>query len=258
MCLIGVLPTVLCLLTCFVWVWRTCRLGRSGAFRWWRGRCCRRRLLAARQRGASATPCARGGSRGLRCTLRWTWLVSWCYAQCQKCFADAPLGRLALLLDLCEDALCLVVLAVRARRHLAVTLDLLLPAHVAGLCGVSVMTPDSRWCAVLYPCNPPPLGVALVVDVVHVILDEHVLGQLRRVELAAAEDARRRRVHHGRRTGIIAVWRRVHGSGGTRMRLWVGSRRAGGLKPSGYGGRGVLWSSTTGSESKSGANFWAT
>lgn len=87
--------------------------------------------------------------------------------------------------------------------------------------------PQSRWVGVLYPCNPPPLGVALVVAVVQVILDKHVLGQLGRVELAAAEDARRRRVHHGRRSGIIAVGRRVHGGGGTRMRWGVGRGGAG-------------------------------
>ena len=46
---------------------------------------------------------------------------------------DAPFGRIPLLLHLREDALGLVVLAVRACRHLAVTLDLLLPAHVARL-----------------------------------------------------------------------------------------------------------------------------
>jgi hypothetical protein len=46
---------------------------------------------------------------------------------------DIPFGRIPLLLNLCEDAFCLVVDAVRALGHLAVALDLLLPAHIAGL-----------------------------------------------------------------------------------------------------------------------------
>jgi hypothetical protein len=58
--------------------------------------------------------------------------------------ADAPFRRLALLLHLCEYALCLVVLAMRTRRHLAITLDLLLSAHIAGLCPVSIVTLSSQ------------------------------------------------------------------------------------------------------------------
>lgn len=45
----------------------------------------------------------------------------------------SPFGRVPLLLDLGEDAVRLVVDAVRAGRQLAIALDLLLPAHVAGL-----------------------------------------------------------------------------------------------------------------------------
>jgi hypothetical protein len=58
--------------------------------------------------------------------------------------ADAPFRRLALLLDLCEDAFCLVVQAMCARGHLAVTLDLLLSAHIAGLLLVSTIKPILR------------------------------------------------------------------------------------------------------------------
>ena len=58
--------------------------------------------------------------------------------------ADAPFRRLALLLDLCEDAFCLVVLAMCTGGHLAVTLDLLLSAHIAGLLLVSIIKPIMR------------------------------------------------------------------------------------------------------------------
>jgi hypothetical protein len=50
---------------------------------------------------------------------------------------DSPLWRLPLLLYLGEDAFCLVVLAMGTRGHLAVALDLFLPAHVARLQPVS-------------------------------------------------------------------------------------------------------------------------
>lgn len=46
---------------------------------------------------------------------------------------DVPFGGIALLLDLGEDAVGLVIDAVRAGWQLAVALDLLLPAHVTGL-----------------------------------------------------------------------------------------------------------------------------
>lgn len=45
----------------------------------------------------------------------------------------SPLGRIALFLYLCEDALRLIILAVRASWHFAIALDLLLPTHVASL-----------------------------------------------------------------------------------------------------------------------------
>jgi hypothetical protein len=44
-----------------------------------------------------------------------------------------PFRRISLLLDLGEDALRLVVDAMRTRRHLPVTFDLLLSAHIASL-----------------------------------------------------------------------------------------------------------------------------
>lgn len=46
---------------------------------------------------------------------------------------DIPFGRLALLLNLSEDTLGLVTYTVGACRQFAITLDLLLPTHVAGL-----------------------------------------------------------------------------------------------------------------------------
>jgi hypothetical protein len=52
-----------------------------------------------------------------------------------------PFRWLPLLLYLCEDAFRLVVLAVCARGHLAVALDLLLPAHITRLPHVSIIRP---------------------------------------------------------------------------------------------------------------------
>jgi hypothetical protein len=46
---------------------------------------------------------------------------------------DLPFGRISFLLDLCKDTFCLVVYAVAAFGHLAITFYLLLPAHVACL-----------------------------------------------------------------------------------------------------------------------------
>lgn len=46
---------------------------------------------------------------------------------------QVPFWRIALLFDLRKDAFGLVILAVRACRHLSVALDLLLSAHVASL-----------------------------------------------------------------------------------------------------------------------------
>ena len=143
MCLIEAVSIVSCLLTRPVGVLLSAVLGPSGASRWSQGRCCHRRLRAVRRIGASTTPCVPGGSRGFRYTWRCTSSVS------QKCTlaqvtADAPFRRLALLLDLCEDAFCLVILAMCTRGQLAVTLDLFLAAHIAGLRPVSIVTPPSR------------------------------------------------------------------------------------------------------------------
>lgn len=62
-----------------------------------------------------------------------------------------------------------------------------------------------------YPCNAPPLSVAPVVVVVHVVVRKHAgRGHLRRVEGAAAEEARGR-VHHGRASGVEAGLGGIHG-----------------------------------------------
>jgi hypothetical protein len=129
-------PIASCLLTCSVWVLLSGQLGRPIAFRWSQGRCYHRRLPEGRQIDASETPCVLDGSRGLRCI--WRCANGQLMCAMVAAIADAPFRRLTLLLDLCEDALCLIVLAVCARRHLAITLDLLLSAHIAGLCPVSI------------------------------------------------------------------------------------------------------------------------
>jgi hypothetical protein len=65
-----------------------------------------------------------------------------------------------------------------------------------------------------YPCDAPPLGIAPIVVVVHVVMGEHVArGHLGRVVGAAAEETRWWRVHHGRARGIEAVGSVVHGEG---------------------------------------------
>ena len=129
-----------------------------------------------------------------------------------------PFWRLTLLLDLGENALGLVVLAMCARGHLAVTLDLLLPAHVARLqLSVGPNNIDGH----MYPCNAPPLWVAAAVVVVHVIMCKHIASRhLRGIKSAAAEDARWWRVHHGRTRGIEAICRGIHGVEVSRCRQW--------------------------------------
>lgn len=75
----------------------------------------------------------------------------------------------------------------------------------------------------VYPSDPPPLGVAVVAQVVIIVMSEHVaLGHLRGVELAAAKDARWR-VHHGRAGGVEAILGGVHGGGRSRGYLAVKS-----------------------------------
>ena len=129
-----------------------------------------------------------------------------------------PLRRLPLLLDLCEDAFRLVILAMCARGHLAVALDLLLPAHVARLqLSVGPNNIDGH----MYPCNAPPLWVAAAVVVVHVIMCKHIASRhLRGIKSAAAEDARWWRVHHGRALGIETIRRGVHDAEELRSRQW--------------------------------------
>jgi len=67
--------------------------------------------------------------------------------------ADSPFGRIAFLLDLGEDALGLVVLAMGAFGHFAVALDLLLTTHVAG----------PRYAAALRIALSQVVGVAVII-----------------------------------------------------------------------------------------------
>lgn len=69
-----------------------------------------------------------------------------------------PLGRIPLLLDLCENALRLVIDAVCARGHLPIAFDLLLPTHIAGLRYIS-LDPCAPGSEISYPRDPPPLGL---------------------------------------------------------------------------------------------------
>lgn len=119
-----------------------------------------------------------------------------------------PLWRLALLLDLGEDALGLVVLAVCALGHLAVALDLLLAAHVARLQPVSMMAP------------PPPPPQKLVLEVCVPEQCAASWGLLRR---------RGRPYHRGRTwspgafaRGRTSRCRRCAAAGGS---SWAGRRR---------------------------------
>jgi hypothetical protein len=94
----------------------------------------------------------------------------------------------------------------------------------------------------LYPCDAPPLGVAPIVVVVHVVVGEHgARGHLRRVVGAAAEETRWWRVHHGRARGIEAVGRVVHGEGVLGRSGYVVSRQGRrAIEPRGYPGRVVV------------------
>jgi hypothetical protein len=146
-----------------------------------------------------------------------------------------PLWWLPFLLDLCEDTFRLVVLAVCARGHLAVAFDLLLPAHVASLHPVSMALCYSPIAACIYPCNAPPLGIASIVVVVHVVVGEHVAWwHLRSIVAAAAEETRRWRVHHGRPGPVEGVGSGIHGVLGASMSSVVDI--VGQLGPRGYPG----------------------
>jgi len=81
-------------------------------------------------KGGATTPFAQDGFRALRYTLRYHNISAILGVQRM---IQIPLGRVALLLDLCENALRFIILAVRASRHFAVAFDLLLPTHVASL-----------------------------------------------------------------------------------------------------------------------------
>lgn len=86
-------------------------------------------------KAAASFPCAPGGSQD----LRYIWLCGRVshtppIVLCRKCsFINIPFGGAPLLLDLGEDAVRLVVYAMRASRKLAVAFDLLLPAHITRL-----------------------------------------------------------------------------------------------------------------------------
>lgn len=104
---------------------------------------------------------------------------------------DVPLGRIALLLDLGEDAVGFVIDAVRASRKLAVALDLLLSAHVAGLAtnGTQLAIaippthrrtrPSGERLERTHSCNSPPLGLVRIVEE-RAGVAKHLRRQLRR------------------------------------------------------------------------------
>ena len=92
-----------------------------------------------------------------------------------------PFRRIALLLDLSEYALRLVILAVRTSRHLAVAFDLLLPAHVAGLeCDISSCSPSHPTSQVPYSRNSSSLWVSMVCPIIQPVAAEVVAEHSRR------------------------------------------------------------------------------
>ena len=93
----------------------------------------------------------------------------------------------------------------------------------------------------VYPCNAPPLGVAAIVDVVHVVVGEHVArGHLRRVVAAASEQTRWWRVHHGRAGPVEAVVGGIHGVLGVALARSSVVKVLGQLGPGGYPGVRVV------------------
>lgn len=83
------------------------------------------------QKASRDVPCDLNGSQDPRYTLHLEFVSN--YHGWPGGVEDIPFGRRTLLLYLSKDTFGLVVDTVRTRRHLAVTLDLLLPAHVASL-----------------------------------------------------------------------------------------------------------------------------
>jgi hypothetical protein len=81
-------------------------------------------------KGEATTPFAQDDFRVLRYTLRYHNISA--ILRVQR-MIQIPLGRVALLLDLCENTLRFIILTMRASRHFAVAFNLLLPTHVASL-----------------------------------------------------------------------------------------------------------------------------
>lgn len=63
-----------------------------------------------------------------------------------------------------EDAFGLVIDAVRTSRHLSITLDLFLSAHIAGLEVVAVRVVRIEGWDVMYPRDPSPLRLIVFFD----------------------------------------------------------------------------------------------
>jgi hypothetical protein len=83
--------------------------------------------------------------------------------------SDLPFGRIALLLNLCEDTLGLVVDAMAAFGHLAVALDLLFPAHVTSLVCLSECRPPVHERTATHPRDAPALGVILIQPAIGIV-----------------------------------------------------------------------------------------
>ena len=109
-----------------------------------------------------------------------------------------PFGRIPLLLDLSEDAIGLVVDAVRALGHFPVALDLLLPAHIARL--KHKHTDQRRRGSSRnrgpYPSDAPALGIVTIIahaayqSVVEVMSVHHRRNR-RAIGVVCSEDLRR-------------------------------------------------------------------
>jgi hypothetical protein len=132
---------------------------------------------------------------------------------------NIPLRGLALLLSLCENTFGLVVGTLCARRRLAVALDLLLAAHVAGLTkesellacpycsvhGPAVLLRESNPWSPSYFGYPSPLRVLGIIEE-HVGIGEHMRGHVGRHVLKAitaktSKELRRMLAHRWPRHG---------------------------------------------------------
>ena len=160
-----------------------------------------------------------------------------------------PFRRLAFLFHLCEYALCLVVLAVRARGHLAITLDLLLSAHVAGLCPVSIVTPSAQFHVLwLFSSSLDRPGRC-----------DHPYRPAQTCSGEAATDrtGRCQRCAEAAGSSLAAVHRRSRSVRCSWLREWSNSKVWGAqVAPAVWdGGRGVLWKGRA--KGKGGAKFRA-